>query len=63
MNLITGAYATTDYIDQNVHQSGIEMWRKLNRNSDPRTYNTTDAAHRTGKAFGTHRSKNVKELL
>lgn len=51
------------YIDQNVRQSGMEIWRKLNRSSNTCTYNTIDVARRAIKGLGVTRCKNMTELM
>ena len=30
------------YITTNLKKSGLEIWRRLHRNNDPKTYNTVD---------------------
>ena len=39
MSMLNGGLAMTRYIAQNVIRSGLEIWRKLDKNNDPNTYN------------------------
>ena len=52
----------TRYVYQNIKQSGIEIWRKLNRNNDPNTYNTRDSYRRQIEQLSSSRCKDETEL-
>ena len=62
MSMLKGELASARYIAQNVKRSGVEIWRKLNRNNDPRTYATTDGYRRMIEQLASTRCKDEKEL-
>ena len=62
LNMLKGDVAITRYIAQNVKRSGVEIWRKLNRNNDPKTYATTDGYRRMIEQLASTRCKDEKEL-
>ena len=37
MGMVTGKISNTLYIETNLKRSGMEMWRRLNKNNDPKT--------------------------
>ena len=49
-------------ISQNIKRSGLEIWRKLHRNNDPKTYATTDGYRRMIEQLSSTRCKDEKEL-
>ena len=62
LNMLKGDVAITRYIAQNVKRSGVEIWRKLNRNNDPKTYATTDGYRRMIEQLASTRCKDETEL-
>ena len=47
MSMITGEVAKSLYITTNIQESGVEMWRHMHKNNDPKTYQTVDGHMRT----------------
>ena len=62
MSMITGELAMTRYINHNVKQSGLEIWRKLHRSHDPNTHGTKETMKRKIEQLSMNRCKDTKEL-
>ena len=62
MNIINGDLAITHYIAQSVKRSGLEIWRKLNRQNGPNTHGTKETLKRQIERLASNRTKDTKEL-
>ena len=62
MNMLNGDLAFTRYIAQNVKKSGLEIWRKLNRNHDPSTHASKESLKRKIEQVASTRAKHIQEL-
>ena len=60
MTMLAGDIAISRYVSQNVKQSGLEIWRKLHRNSDPSTYGTRQNLKSQIEKIAEPRAKDMK---
>lgn len=60
--MITGEDAYTNYIDTNLKKCGMEVWRRMNKNNDPKTFTTVDGHLRIINDLAKTRCKTMKEL-
>ena len=59
---IEGNYAKNTYVTLNFNKSGMEFWRRIHKNNDPKTFGTIDNHLNKIRAITTGRCKNVDEL-
>ena len=62
MNMLNGDLAMSRYISQNVKRSGLEIWRKLNKNNDPSTYGSKEMLKRQIEQLAAIRSKDIRDF-
>ena len=62
MSMITGDVAKSLYITTNLKESGVEMWRRMHKNNDPKTYQTVDGHMRTVTTLTATRCRGLNDL-
>ena len=62
MGCIDGELATNTYITLNFKRSGMEFWRRILKNSDPKTYGTVDNHLAKIRSITKDHCKSVNEL-
>ena len=62
MSMVTGETAKSLYITTNLKESGVEMWRRMHKNNDPKTYQTVDGHMRTITSLTATRCKGLNDL-
>ena len=60
--MVSGEAAKSLYITTNIQESGIEMWRRMHKNNDPKTYQTVDGHMRILTSLTATRCRGINDL-